>query len=430
MVAALVASGALWAPPVGAQQGEVRADPADRPARQAVPEGKPLAKLEVRVRGRIPNAEKKKATIRIRRPGKPGKSAVRERIGIETRGQASLRFPKKPYGFEVRDRAGDNRNVPLLGMPADDDWILYPPYSDKSLMRNVLAYQTARRLGGYASRTRFVELWLNGRYLGVYVLMEKLKLLEDRIDLPEPAQLVEWTSWAQSVRKGVDFRLPGADVPILFDDPERADLSRKRRASVRRSLVAADRALYGPAFADPAVGWRRHLDEASAIDFVLLNELFKNHEGFLSSTYLAKGAGGPWSLGPIWDFDVSMGNYKYAPAGVVDGPMLAARNWAERLYADPAFVAAVAARWRSLRAVGLRETLLADVARTSDRLVATRAAKRNFERWPVLGEVIGPNPPEAAARTTYSSEVAALTAWLEARIVWMDANVDKLAPAP
>ena len=110
--------------------------------------------------------------------------------------------------------------------------------------------------------------------------------------------------------------------------------------------------------------------------------------------------------------------------------MLSGRPWAERFYADPAFVAAVAARWRTLRAEGLRKTLLDDVARTADQLVSTRAAKRNFERWPVLGEVIGPNPPEAAARMTYSSEVAALTAWLEARIVWMDANVDKLAPAP
>ncbi len=387
----------------------------------------PLGRINIRVSGRIPKEEKKTARMRL---GKHGRTIYDGRIGIELRGQSSLRFPKKPYSIELRDRQGESHDVGLLGMPADDDWVLVPPYSDKTLMRNVIAYGTARRLGGYASRTRFVEVVLNGRYDGVYVLIEKLKLQEDRIDLPEPAQLLEWTSWDQTKRKGVDFRLPKADVPILFEDPERSELKPARRAVLRRSLIAADRALYGPASADPAAGWRRHLDEASAIDFVLLNELFKNHDGFLSSTYLTKAAGRLWSLGPIWDFDVSMGNDNHPPGGVVEGPMLTGRSWADRLYADPAFVEGVSARWHSLRAAGLREAMLAEVTATADRLVGTRAAKRNFERWPVLGEVIGPNPPEAAHRTTYASEVDALRVWLEARIAWMDAHVHELAPSP
>jgi len=156
---------------------------------------KRLPRVDVTVRGPVPLEEQKAARSQVR---KEGRTVFRGRIGIELRGQSSLRFPKKPYGFEVRDRAGDNRNVSLLGMPADDDWILYPPYSDKTLMRNVLAFTTARRLGGYASRTRLVELWLDGGYRGVYVLMEKLKLHEDRVDKPEPAQLLEWSSWSLS----------------------------------------------------------------------------------------------------------------------------------------------------------------------------------------------------------------------------------------
>jgi len=395
-------------------------------ARSAVEAQSPVAsrrlpRVDLRIRGPVPMDEKKAARIQLR---KEGRTVFRGRIGIELRGQSSARFPKKPYGFEVRDRAGDNRNVSLLGMPADDDWILYPPYSDKTLMRNVLAFATARRLGGYASRTRLVEVWLNGGYRGVYVLMEKLKLHEDRVDKPEPAQLLEWSAWSK--RKGMDFRLPGADVPILFDDPERSELGKARRKAVRRSLVAADTALYGATFADPVSGWRRHLDEASAVDFVLLNELFKNQDGFNTSTYLARGKGEKWTLGPIWDVDLAMGNFAYGPASVVQGSMLAERGWAERLYADPAFVAAVAARWRELRDAGLREALLADVAKNASRLIATGAAGRNFRRWPVLGEVIWPNPSDAASRTTYASEVHTLTAWLDARISWLDAHVHEL----
>ena len=104
-------------------------------------------------------------------------------IGIELRGSSSQAFPKKQYGVETRDEAGDNLNVSLLGMPEENDWVLYAPYSDKSLMRNVLAYELARRMGRYASRTRFVEVVLNGDYQGVYVLMEKIKRDRNRVDI-------------------------------------------------------------------------------------------------------------------------------------------------------------------------------------------------------------------------------------------------------
>lgn len=94
-------------------------------------------------------------------------------IGIEIRGQTSQGFPKKQYSLETRDAEGDNNNVSLLGMPEENDWILYAPYSDKSLMRNVLAYDLARVMGRYASRVEFAEVVLNGSYQGVYVLLEK-----------------------------------------------------------------------------------------------------------------------------------------------------------------------------------------------------------------------------------------------------------------
>jgi hypothetical protein len=331
-------------------------------------------------------------------------------------------FPKKSWSIELRDRNGDNRDVSLLGMPADDDWVLYAPYNDKTLMRNVLAYETARRLGRYASRTRFVEVTLNGRYHGVYVLMEKLKLQKDRIDLPEPAQLLEWTFPFQARRKGHSFGLPVWKYRVLFEDPERSDLSRKRRAQIRRSIGATERAIYR------LDGWRRHLDEASAVDFVLVNELFKNEDAFHASTFLARGAGGRWQLGPVWDFDISAGNSDYGPSATLKGSMLDRRPWARRLYADRAFVRAVTRRWRELRAGGLRQDLLSSADRYARRLAATGAARRNFSRWPVLGVRVWPNPAAAVRRTTYASEVRALRRWLALRIGWMDRHVDDLAP--
>jgi len=406
LVALLVGVGALSAPaPVAAAD--------------------PLARVSVSVGGAIPDGKKKTARMTVR---EGGRTVYRGRIGIELRGQSSKQFPKQAWSLELRDRKGDNRDVSLLGMPADDDWVLYAGYNDKTLMRNVLAYETARRFGRYASRTRFVEVTLNGRYHGVYVLMETLKLQKHRIDLPEPAQLLEWTFGFQARNKGHSFRLPVSGYHILFEDPERSDLERKPRAQIRRSIGAAERSLYARNFRDPTNGWRRHIDEAAAVDYILLNELFKNQDAFRASTYLARGAGGRWQLGPVWDFDISMGNSDYGPSSVLAGSMLEKRVWAHELYRDPAFVRAATARWRELRTAGLRRDLLRSVGRHARRLTATGAAGRNFRRWPVLGVRVWPNPPEAVRRTSYASEVAALRRWLERRLAWMDAHVHELKP--
>ena len=107
-------------------------------------------------------------------------------VGIEKRGSSSQWFfPKDQYAFETRDAEGNNLNVSLLGLPAENDWILHAPYSDKSLMRNVLTYKWANEMGAYAPRTVFCEVILNGDYQGVYVLMEKIKRDENRVDIAE-----------------------------------------------------------------------------------------------------------------------------------------------------------------------------------------------------------------------------------------------------
>ncbi|MGB1044566.1 MAG: CotH kinase family protein, partial [Flavobacteriaceae bacterium] len=104
-------------------------------------------------------------------------------IGIERRGQSSQSFPKKQYGLETKDASNQDLDVSILDMPLEEDWILYAPYSDKSLMRNVLAYDIARSMGRYASRTQFVNMKLNGLNQGIYVFMEKLKRDDNRINI-------------------------------------------------------------------------------------------------------------------------------------------------------------------------------------------------------------------------------------------------------
>lgn len=110
---------------------------------------------------------------------------------LNLRGNTSLRYLKRSFTLKTKDDAGRSKSVPLLGFPEDNDWVLYAPYPDKTLLRDVLTYDLSRQLGRYASRTKFVELFLNqvgGRmskrhYMGVYVLEEKIKRGKGRVPI-------------------------------------------------------------------------------------------------------------------------------------------------------------------------------------------------------------------------------------------------------
>ena len=104
-------------------------------------------------------------------------------IGIEIRGESSQMFDKKSYGFETWDENYEDKDVSLIGFPEEEDWILYGPFSDKSLIRNKLIYSLSNLMGMYASKTEFCELTINNDYKGVYVFMEKIKRDKNRINI-------------------------------------------------------------------------------------------------------------------------------------------------------------------------------------------------------------------------------------------------------
>jgi hypothetical protein len=236
----------------------------------------------------------------------------------------------------------------------------------------------------------------------------------------------------QKLRRGeAFFRGPITRTPFAYADPKRRDLSDKRAAWIRNHVGAFERALYSPDFRDPERGYRAYLDVDAAVDYVLLNELFKNQDAFLASTFFHKSSGGKLVLGPVWDFDVSMGNSNFGRSGILAGwtfdPVGARRPWASRLYADPFFVERLATRWRGLRARGLVPQLLREIDANAALLRAPQ--RRNFARWPILGRYVWPNPVDPRTRKvrrTYAAEVAYLKSWLPRRAAWIDANVDGL----
>jgi hypothetical protein len=347
-----------------------------------------LPRLEIRTAGAIRDDPKVPARLTV------GGRTIR--VGIELRGNSTQAFPKPPYAIEA------DRRVRLLGMPSERDWVLNAAYTDPSLLRDVLAYDAARRLGLAASRTRHVTLRLNRRYRGVYVLMEAPELSDRRV---QGTALLELTEPHKLDRDDDSFPAPGG-LAVRHVEPDEADKKKSRAA--RRAVAAFEAALAGPA-------WRAHLDETSAVDYVLHAELFKNQDAFRNSTYLHQRPDGKLALGPVWDFDLSAGNTVERALAPPEGWLLTGRPWAGGLLADPGFRATLAERWRTLRTGGLIEDLL----RTTDRRGRTlRApARRNFARWRTL---TAPGFADQPVHGSHPAAVAALKDWLARRAAWLD----------
>mgnify|MGYP000356410880 CR=1 FL=1 len=109
-------------------------------------------------------------------------------IGIEYRGSTSFRlFDQKSYGIELRDAVDKDTDSAIMDFPKQSDFILYAPANDKTLIRNTLIYELSNQIGMYATRTKYVQLFIDGQYLGLYVLMEKMKRDKSRIDVTKMA---------------------------------------------------------------------------------------------------------------------------------------------------------------------------------------------------------------------------------------------------
>lgn len=377
---------------------------------------------------------------------------------VHVRGNSSTGYDKKSYALETRDAAGADLDVSLLGLPAEEDWVLQGPYSDKSLLRNHLVYTWSRAIGRYAPRTRLIELAMDvdgdgvegDDYRGVYVLMEKIKRGDDRVDLagldPEDDAEPEITGgylmrkdWTDGDRGDFVETAHFGDV-IELRDPDGAEITEAQRQWLTGHLDAFEQALIADDFDAPDGGWRRFADAASFADFLLLEELTRDVDAYVLSTYLHKDREGPLTMGPVWDFNGSLGNADYFEAWKTEGWHFDNRDfpednptafcWYERMLDDEGFRALLASRWAAHRAGPLSDdSLLANLSAGSELLRASGAADRNFARWDVLGEYVWPNDDGHEDRETYADEVAYLRDWVLARAAWMDRAVGELQPS-
>jgi CotH protein len=388
-----------------------------------------------------------------------GESVFLGPIAIEIRGASSQMFPKKSYGFETRDGNNEDLDVSLLGLPEEEDWILHGPYSDKSLMRNMLIYELSREMGRYASRTVFVELTLNGGHHGIYVLMEKLKRDAVRVAL-DPLNPDENTGEnltggyilkidklsGSNIGEGYNsqnsfpsvhppINSPTAQINFLYEYPDAEDITAQQKTYISSYINTFENALDSDDFADPNTGYAAYIDVPSFIDFFLMNELSNNVDGYRLSTYMHKNINQKLNMGPIWDFNLAFGNADYCNGGTVDvwaykfndrcpGDFFMVPFWWDRLLQDPMFTTQVKQRWQELRASTLAETELFSKLDAYNALLSIdNRLNNNFSTWPILGSYVWPNQ---FVGNSHQEELDYLRQWIQNRLVWLDNAIDGL----
>jgi len=360
------------------------------------------------------------------------------RAGIKKRGRSTGSQAKPQYGFEVWDENNRDRDVSILGMPADSDWILYAPYTyDRALINNAFIYDLSNQVGRYAVRTRFVEMYVNANddtvstsdYVGLYIFMEKIKRGEERVNVEE---LEPWDSTEPGISGGYMLKIdqldPGdrgfrtargnptyGDGTFCYVDPKEVEITTAQSAWIRGYLDAFEDALYGPDFANPQTGYAKYIDVDCFIDHNLLNMLAMNVDALRLSTYLYKPRGGKLGMGPLWDFDRAMDssdgrdNNAQSWHGTGDGTDYHRYVWWDRLFKDANFWQEYIDRWYELRAGPFSTTNInATIDSMADEI--REAAARNYQKWPNQGSRYG----------NFQGEIDHLKQWLQTRCTWVD----------
>ena len=347
---------------------------------------------------------------------------------IRGRGHSSWRLDKRPFRIRF-----DEPQTMLDSGHAARDWSFIANHSDKSLMRNYSAYHLASLLDGmsFAPFARFVDIYINGEYQGVYMLTIQVREGEGRAELdgdsnPELSEfLIEMDSRlptdGESI-EGIDYvTVNNRHYDIHF--PTSSALTLDHVEYVRGFLANVDALIHAH---DNAVFEYIHMP--SFVDFYIVQELYKNVDiGYASVFMQIRGQGDERRLemGPVWDFDISAGNayfqgrgvnsmdeeyaYYYSPHGLW---VAQTNSWFRNLMLMPEFFDAVTVRWNMIEDVEIRQTI-DHINFMSERYQA--AFERNFERWPILGEYVWPNPQRVVDIDTFRGQVDYLVEFLEIR---------------
>ena len=343
---------------------------------------------------------------------------------IKGRGNSTWGMAKKPYRLKF------NKKIKFLGNKAKEkNWVLLANYADKTLLRNALAFETARNMFdfGFTPSVTFVDVVLNGKNLGNYTLTDQVEVKEHRVPVLEQEEtttlndeeitggyLIEVDGFADSE---ISWFQTTKGMKVTIKYPKDDEINSDQSYYISNYTQEMENALFSSNYTNAETGWRKYVDEASLVDWYIACELFGNSDSWWS-TYMYKERGEIFKLGPLWDFDIAFNNDDRLGNATTKFMRTYAhdpKTWIARWWQDPSFVSAVKARWGELRAKGLKSFMNNYIVETAELL--DESQENNFNVWNILSSKVY---RELAARGSYEAEVNFLKQYVLDRISFLD----------
>lgn len=354
------------------------------------------------------------------------------------RGNASLNFPKKPYRFKFQN---DKKHRMLKGSPLESPakakkWTLINNYGDKTLLRNILAFETSRRLNmPYTVYCQPVDVIMNGEYQGCYQLCDQISITDNRVPITEmtPADtqepeltggyLIEVDAYAS---RESSWFTSSRNIPVTIKSPDEDEITTEQKNYIRSYFNLMESAAFSTKFQDPSEGYRRRLDVESFLRHFLVGEFSGNTDTYWS-TYMYKDRNQDYfTVAPSWDFDLAYdndnrvypvngkSNWVYADGGSSAGSM---KSLVSRILSDTYGAARLKAIWKDVRDSGKfsEASLVGFVDSVAREIDASQ--RLNFIRWPILSSKVHQN---VKALGSYSAELEVVRDYIPARIEWID----------
>jgi len=353
------------------------------------------------------------------------------KIEIEIRGSSTQTRPKKQYGLStLKDDNKTNNNVSLLGMPPENDWILNGMVFDPSLMRDYLSYNLSRQIGEYASRTAYCEVVINGTYKGLYLLQEKIKADDNRVDISDISKTdntlpnisggyiikadkttggdpIAWTMYSTF----------GAPIGYIHEEPEPDVVTNVQSNYIKTQFQMFETAAFYGINSDLSE-ISEYIDIPSFIDYMLISELASNADSYMFSTFFHKDRNGKLRAGPVWDFDLTYGNdifiwgFNRSKTNVwqfSNGDNEGSRFWRD-LFRNKQFNCYLTKRWNELTKPGQPlNTLSIEKLIDQTKIKINEAAVRDNALWSSVGNL--------------QDQVNKIKTFLNIRTEWINGNI-------
>ena len=364
-------------------------------------------------------------------------------LDVRGRGNASWQFPKKPYRMKLFNKTR------LLGNPANEkNWTLINNYGDKTLMRNLVAFNISDRMDmPFTSVGRPVDVVVNGEYVGTYQLCDQMEVASGRIETEKMSDkdialpnlsggyLLEVDGYAYgspwdptSQPEPVKFTSSRKNVPVTVKYPKDDEIVDAQFNYIESHFNAMESAILASNYTNPTNGFRKYVDVATFVRHFLICELSGNTDSYWSVYMVKKRNDDKFYFGPMWDFDIAFenDNRTYPIQGKTEwlytynGGAGNFKDLVSRILSDPQLyneIKTVYAQYRDSKKLNA-DSLVALVDDYAEKMDASQ--KLNFTRWNILNAKVHQN---WGAQGSYAGELEVLKRYLRYRVAWMDAKL-------